>query len=334
MSTPTGTPDAGAEFDRAVEEGLAAGRGARWERLKRESGLWAGAAILLGFVGLAVGALVAYGGSIATIPQSVEFENSLAPPGPSAHHPFGVMAGLGIDVFRALVQATPFDLALVAGILGGAVAIGVAVGTYGGFRGGPVDWVATLAADILVSVPPFFLVLVLFIGVHLLILPTQYLLVFGLCFVFVLWPYYMRPVRARAQQVAREPYVEAARASGATGGRMVSAHILPNSLFPVFAQVPVDVYNIYFVLTVFEFIGCFGGGANGFYTAWNPFPTGVFPEWGFLLANGACYGYNPLVPLTNWWMYTFPAMFIVVFGIGVMLLCDGGERYLEVRRRA
>lgn len=334
MSAATAAVDPRDEFDQAVERGLAAGRGALWERLKRERGLWAGAGILLAFVALAVGALVAYGSSIATIPQSLAFENSLAPPGPSWGHPFGVMSGLGIDIFRGLVQATPFDLALVVGIVGCAVGIGVALGTYGGFRGGPVDWVVTVAGDILVSVPPFFLVLVLFIGIHLLILPPAYLLAFGLCFIAVLWPYYMRPVRARAQQVAREPYVEAARASGATGGRMVAAHILPNSLYPVFAQVPVDVYNIYFVLTVFEFIGCFGGGAGGFYTTWNPFPTGVFPEWGFLLANGACYGYNPFQPLMNWWMYTFPAAFILAFGVGVMLLCDGGERYLEVRRLA
>ncbi|MCI4350914.1 MAG: ABC transporter permease subunit [Thermoplasmata archaeon] len=320
------------EFDAAVARGLAAGRGARWRRLLRQPSLIAGGAILGGFALVAVYSLVRFGTTIATIPTNFDFANSLAPPGPSPRHPLGEMNGIGIDVARSLLQATPFDLALIGGIVLLALGVGVFLGAYAGFRGGGADWVITSAGDIIVGVPPFFFVLVLFIGVHLLIVPSQYLLVFGICFAAVLWPYYARPVRARAQQVAREAYVEASRASGAPDRRLVVHHILPNSFYPVLAQVPVDVYNVFFVLTVFQFIGCFGGGANGFYQTLTPFPTAIFPEWGYLLASGACYGYNVLTPFAGWWMYTFPAVVIVLFGIGVMLVCDGGEKYLEVKR--
>jgi peptide/nickel transport system permease protein len=320
------------EFDAAVARGLLAGRGQRWRRIVRQPSLLAGAGILLAFGAVAVYALIRYGPTIAIVPSSLRLAESLNPPGPSLHHPFGTINGIGIDVESALVRATPFDLALIGGIILLALAVGVLLGAYGGFHGGGIDWLVTSVGDVIVGLPPFFLVLVLFIGVHLLVNPSQYLLVFGICFAAVLWPYYARPVRARAQQVAREAYVEASRASGAPDRRLVLHHILPNSFYPVLSQVPVDVYNIFFVLTVFEFIGCFGGGQGGLFHTLTPFPTAIFPEWGYLLGAGACYGYNLLSPFASWWMFTFPALVIVVFGIGVMLLCDGGEKYLEVKR--
>jgi peptide/nickel transport system permease protein len=320
------------DFDAAVARGLAAGRGARWERLKRHPSLFLGGGILAAFVIVAVLGVIESGRTLATIAQNLAYAESSSVPGPSPAHPFGIMRGIGIDVFHALWQGTPFDLALVGGVILLALGVGVFLGAYAGYRGGPGDTLITDTGDVIVGVPPFFLVMVLFVGVHLLIRPDQYLLVFGFCFAFVLWPYYARPVRARAQQVSREAYVEAAKASGAPGRRIIVGHILPNSFYPALAQVPVDVYNIFFVLTVFEFIGCYGGGANGFYSTLTPFPTNVFPEWGYLLAAGACYGYDLINPLANWWMFVFPALVIVVFGIGVMLLCDGGEKYLDVRR--
>ena len=61
------------------------------------------------------------------------------------------------------------------------------------------------------------------------------------------------------------------------------------------------------------------------------FPTTLpVPEWGYLLAKGACntdsdiflnYGY--------WWMYTFPAAVLVLFGITVTMICDGAERFVR-----
>ncbi|MCI4320093.1 MAG: ABC transporter permease subunit [Thermoplasmata archaeon] len=320
------------EFDAAVARGLAAGRGVRWSRIARQPSLLAGAGILLVFGGIAVYALLRYGSSIAIVPSSIALAQSLNPPGPSPRHPLGVINGIGIDLASSLVRATPFDLALIGGIILLALSAGVLLGAYGGFHGGGVDWLITSAGDVVVGVPPFFLVLVLWIGLHLLVNISQYLLLFGLCFAAVLWPYYARPVRARAQQVAREAYVEASRASGAPDRRLVLHHIIPNSFYPVLAQVPIDVYNVFFVLTVFEFIGCFGNGQAGLFATLTPFPTAIFPEWGYLLGAGACYGYNLLSPFASWWMFTFPAAVIVVFGIGVMLLCDGGEKYLEVKR--
>ncbi len=232
------------------------------------------------------------------------------------------------DLAGALWQATPIDLAFVAGTIGGALLLGLYLGAAAGYdqRG----WDATIlnAAYIIAAVPPFFLVFVLFYGVVDFLKPAQYLAVFGVFFVLVLWPYYAIAVRARAQQIATEPFVEAARASGATRRQILWRHIIPNSFFPVFAQVPIDVYNIFFVLTVFPFLPCLNPFLFGSLT---PFPTAApVPEWGYLLAKGACNtDSNILLNYGYWWMYTFPALVVVVFGIAVTMVCDGAERLVR-----
>ncbi|MCI4368543.1 MAG: ABC transporter permease subunit, partial [Thermoplasmata archaeon] len=244
-------------------------------------------------------------------------------------HPFGILNGIGIDVMVGLVQATPIDLLLVGGTILCAVAIGVLLGSYGGYSRGLGDWLVTTTSDIVVGVPPFFFVLVLFLGIQPFVPADWALASFGLLFAAVLWPYYARPVRARAKLVSQAPYVEAARAAGAGDRQLLVRHVIPNSFYPVLAQVPVDVYNIFFVLTVFQFLGCFGGGAKGFFLTLTPLPGPSFPEWGYLLALGACYGWSILPGLNHWWMYTFPALTILLFGIAVTLTCDGIERLIR-----
>jgi peptide/nickel transport system permease protein len=211
----------------------------------------------------------------------------------------------------------------VGGILALAVGLGVLAGAYAGLGAGPSDLALTAAADLVVGVPPFFLVMVLFLGVQRFLPPLDYLWVFALLFGLVLWPYYARPVRARAQEVAREPFVEAARAAGAPRSRLLARHVIPNSAFPVLAQLPVDVFNVFFVLTVFPFIACFGGGGGRFFQLLSPLPYPAFPEWGNLLANGACYGWSILPELNAWWTYVFPGATVALFGFAVALTCDG-----------
>lgn len=303
------------------------------QRLRATPSIWVGVLLLAAYGIAGVAALLAYGPTLTSMTLNPFLGESSPPPGPSPLHPFGVMGGTGIDIFDAILRATPVDLALLGGILGVAVTVGVLLGAYAGYDAGVVDDAVTLAGDIVAGVPPFFLVLVLFLGVQQLVPAADAVVVFGVLFAIVLWPYYARPVRARAAQVAREPYVEAARASGASGPWLVVRHIIPNSFYPVLAQMPVDVYNVFFVLTVFPFIGCFGGGARQFYTTLTPLPsTSTYPEWGSLLATGVCQGWSVLAVLDTWWMYVFPALAILGFGIAVALTCDGAEKVMRAGR--
>jgi peptide/nickel transport system permease protein len=320
------------ELDAEIEPWVRPGQELRWlvHRFAGNPTLVAGIAILLFYLGVAIAALAYFGSGLTTPPIRADWAEQFPPPGPQAAHPFGVMSGLGVDVFGELVRAVPVDLAMVAVALGSAVTVGVLLGAYAGVRGGPVEFWVTFAADIAAGLPPFFFVIVLYAGVVLFIPPGIRLEAFPLFFGAVLWPYYARPVRVVAKQVNGEPFVESARAAGATRGHLLARHVIPNSLSPALAQVPVDLYNIFFVLTVFPYLACSSGGIFGLVS---PLPTPFFPEWGSLLAQGTCFGFSLVSPPGFWWMYAFPAAAIIGFGFGVTLLCDGIERWMSSRRR-
>jgi peptide/nickel transport system permease protein len=321
-------PATSPEEDEARWSDPAFRRGRRLERLRRNPSLLAGLAILGGFAAVGLGALLWWGNGLANLPTDTAIAVTLNPSGPSPGHPLGVINGVGVDVLSGLLRATPFDLGLVGGPILMAAVVGGILGTCAGFFQGWVDLLVTGAADVLVGIPSFLLIFVLYFGVVRWVPIPDRLLVFGVLFGAILWPYYARPVRAIALEVSGERYVEAARAAGATRRRLVLRHVLPNSLSPVFAQAPVDVYTVFFVLTVFPYLVCSNGPS---FSALTVLPTTAFPEWGNLLALGTCHGWSFLAGLDFWWMYLFPLATIVAFGIGISLLCDGADQYVSGR---
>ena len=332
MSAAPAAPNTLAVPEEPGTEPVPAGPGA-WAhlggRLRRTPTLLAGLGLLAGFGATALFAIQRYGAGRNQPPVNPTWTTIIGlPPGPSWAHPLGTDSGLGIDVLSGLLRATPNDLALVGTILLLAATAGLLIGGWAGLAGGWADVVALGAADLLVGVPPFFLVIVLYLGIGPLLPTVDALPVFALLFAFVLWPYYARPVRAVAQRSAGSPYVESARAAGAGLDRLLFRHVLPNSIYPVLAQLPIDVFNIFFVLSVFPFIGCFGGA--GAFSPVSITPSPLYPEWGSMLGFGACFGWSLLPSLDAWWSYAFPAAVIILFGLMVVLICDGLERHLGV----
>jgi ABC-type dipeptide/oligopeptide/nickel transport system permease subunit len=256
--------------------------------------------------------------------------------GPSWAHPFGILPGIGTDLFRAVWQATPWDLAIVASILAFDVVGGWMLGALAGlYEGGILDAVVMFLGDTLGAIPSFFLVIALFAGVATVNPAHATLAVFVVLFGLIIWPTTARTTRERARLVSREPFLEAARASGGDGPYLYFQHILPNSISPLLAQVPIDVAPIFFVLTVFPwFWDCASGphGPAAFYIIPSlppnsPLPAVTFPEWGNLLAVGVCEG----LPISTvgpvyWWMFVPTLVVIVLLGIAISLVCDGIDR--------
>ena len=101
--------------------------------------------------------------------------------------------------------------------------------------------------------------------------------------------------------------MEAARAAGAPRRRVLWRHVLPNSLFPIFAQVPVDLYNVYFVLTLFRVPRLLSGKyGNGNYGWVELLPSVTFPEWATSSAWGCAAGGASSAGSDFWWMYMLP----------------------------
>jgi ABC-type dipeptide/oligopeptide/nickel transport system permease subunit len=323
------------------------------ERLARRPlgiGLWAGLILLTLYFVVAVGALVEFRSSLGVMPTNIfwiEPEQPVSPMGPSWTHPLGVLPGIGTDMFRAIWQATPWDLAIVASILAFDAVLGWLLGALAGIsEGGFLDAAITFLGDTVGAIPSFFLVVALFAGIGTVYPHGLTLFTFVLLFGAIIWPTTARTTRERARLVAREPFLESAKASGADNRYLYFRHVLPNSISPLLAQIPIDVAPIFFVLTVFPwFWDCASLGAynqSHIHPAYllpslpyfSPLPSLAFPEWGNLLAVGVCEG----LPISGvggvyWWMFVPTLVAIVGLGIGVALVCDGIDRRITVRYR-
>lgn len=311
------------------------------ERLGRRPfglGFWVGAAILGAYAAAAVSALVVFRSTLSTL--SVNPAWIPTPPfapaiGPSWSHPFGVLAGRGVDLFQAVWQATPWDLAIVGGILGFDAVLGWFLGAIAGLNdGGVVDSLVSWVGDTLGAIPSFFLVVGIFAAWSTLAPREVSIPVFILLFGLIIWPSTARLTRERARFVARQPYVEAAKACGASRLRILFRHVLPGSITGALAQLPLDLAPIFFVLIIFPwFWGCQSTGTIYSLPPFSPLPSVTFPEWGSLLAVGVCEG----VPISTgfvagpvyWWMFVFPLAAIMLLAYGIALVCDGLDRRLS-----
>ncbi|MGP8074060.1 MAG: ABC transporter permease [Thermoplasmata archaeon] len=315
---------------------------ARWARRPPPFEFWIGSVLLGTYLMVGLSALVVFRNSLAVLPKNQAWVPPFSPIGPSWAHPFGVMPGFGTDLFRAIWQATPWDLAIVAGILFVDVSLGLLLGATAGFyEGGVVDAVVTFVGDSLGSVPPYLLLIVVFVGLGAGAPGAVGLPAFVLLFGLILWPTMARTVRERARILTHEGFVEASRASGATPRRVLVRHIVPNSLGPVLAQLPIDIAPIFFVLSVLPW---FADCQNTYIAnplrpyivpalpVGSPLPSVSFPEWGFLLGFGTCEGLGFPVGPTYWWMYLLPLLAILGLGFAVAFVCDGIERWRRLER--
>ncbi len=186
------------------------------------------AAVSLAFL-LALGLLALCAPLIAPYPVTAQdVDNTLA--NPSAAHLLGT-DDLGRDVFSRMVHggaATLYASGLAVGI---ALLLGLPVGLLAGYTGGWVDDGISRFIDALLSFPSIVLAIAVTgaLGIGL----TNGMIAVGIVFS----PQIARLVRARALVVRQELYVDAARCFGASTGRILWRHVLPNTVQPVIVQV-------------------------------------------------------------------------------------------------
>lgn len=252
--------------------------------------------------------------------------------------PFGSLtlnpAGqLFYNTFDGLIKGTQWSLTISFGVVGSGALIGIILGVIAGYYGGVVDEVIMRLTDIFLSIPGLLLVIITLavFAPSITSLWTRVGLVIA-AFVVIWWPTYARIVRSQVLVVREQRYVEASRASGARGGRILRKHILPNSIYPVFVQFSLDVGTVPLLIAAIVFIG------------FQVFPRLNFPEWGtitafsvngqvlasFILAcqssvNGSC--------TFPWWQFFFPGLTLFLFAISVSFLADGLRDALDPRLR-
>jgi peptide/nickel transport system permease protein len=153
--------------------------------------------------------------------------------GPTWSHPLGTTS-LGRDVLSQVIVATRVTLIVgtVAAVM--AVFIGANVGIVSAYYGGLVDDVLMRITDVIYGIPflPFAIALVFILGASV----TNVIL----AIVLILWRGTARVVRSQVLSHKQRPYVESARAIGASDFRIMYVQIMPNvlpliSLYAAFA---------------------------------------------------------------------------------------------------
>src|SRR5690606_24037738 len=127
--------------------------------------------------------------------------------------------------------------------------LGGSLGLLAGIAGGRVDDLIMSLVDIQIAVP-FTLVALLtvaLLGGDLSVL----IAVLGIAY----WEQYARITRGEVLRLREMPFIEAARAAGASGWRIAVRHILPNLISPLVVVFTVNISNIVLLESTLSFLG-------------------------------------------------------------------------------
>lgn len=171
-------------------------------------------------------------------------------PGPPEPRPMLLGAdGRGRDVLTRLLYGARMSLTI--GLLTTLVglALGVLYGAAAGAAGGWLDEVMMRLVDVLYGLPYLVLVIVLIA----LLGPSTVNLFLALA--LVSWLNLARIVRGQVLSLRAQPFVQAARALGASHLRVLLRHILPNALGPVLAYATLMVPAVILQEAFLSFLG-------------------------------------------------------------------------------
>jgi peptide/nickel transport system permease protein len=204
---------------------------------------------------------------------------------PSLHHLFGT-DNIGRDLWTRVLYGSALTIkATLLAIAIGLVA-GLSFGVVSGFYGGWADALIMRIVDTLLAIPALLFALAIITSVGYGTIPVALAVGLGVI------PGFARTTRAEVLRVKTQPFIEAARASGASWLRVLVRHILPNSWGPVAVLAVLDAGVVIIAIASLSFLG-FGA----------PPPAS---EWGTLISAGRDY------LVTSWWLSLLPGLFVAV----------------------
>lgn len=188
------------------------------------------------------------------------------------------------------------------------IVFGGLLGAIAGFYGGKVDNLIMRSLDVLLAIPSILLAIsiVSALGGGL----FNVMLAVGISSI----PGYARIVRASVITLKGQEFIEAAKAVGASDGRIILRHIIPNSLAPIIVQGTLGVAGAILSAAGLSFIGLGLSPPN--------------PEWGAMLAGGRQF-IRDHYPMT-----LFPGIAIMLTIFALNLLGDGLRDALDPKLRS
>ncbi len=271
-----------------------------WRRLKKNKVAMSGIVVLSLFTLMAI-----FG------PYMVKFTYNatnldLLHQSPDKVHWFGTDA-LGRDLWARVWMGARVSLfiGLAAAVIESIV--GIIIGGLSGYLGGKADMLIMRFVDIMIAIPELIFIILIMVIVGSGLMPII------LAFAIIGWLRMARLVRGQILQLKEQEFVLAARTLGASAGRLVFKHLIPNTLGVIIVTLTMAVPNAIFYEAFLSFIG-----------------IGIKPplsSWGQLANSGAqvfeIYPFELLIP----------AVFISLTMLSLNLLGDGLRDALDPRLR-
>jgi peptide/nickel transport system permease protein len=226
-------------------------------------------------------------------PLAVDLDSSRQPPGRT--HLLGT-DNIGRDILSRIVHGARISLGVGISASLFSLGIGTLFGLFAGYFGGRTDLVLSQVFDIFLAFPS----LILAIGISAVMPPGLFSAM--LAITLVSWAGFARLVRSMTLSLKEQTYVEASRAIGATTGRVLFRHILPNALPLLLVAGSLRVGGFILLEAALSFLGL---GVQP--------PT---PTWGSMISLNRMYINS--AP----WMVIFPGLAISMTVISFNILGD------------
>lgn len=238
---------------------------------------------------------------------------SQTPKPPNEVHPFGTTEGQ-FDIYYGVIWGTRTAFTVGLFVVGASILVGIVLGALAGYFGGIIDEIIMRVTDIFFAVPALILAMAFVTAMG----PGLDSVMKAL--ILVWWPVYARLVRGEVLQAKQETYVEAARAMGASNLRIITRHVLPNTLFSVLVMASLDLGAVVLTAAGLSFIGL---GA----------PLG-YADWGQMISFSRNWIVGPPgQPFLYWYTVLIPGLFIFFFVLGWSLLGDAVRDILDPKLR-
>lgn len=222
-------------------------------------------------------------------------------------HPFG-QDTIGRDYFALTMRGTQVSLVIAFTVGITSTIIGAFIGAIAGYYRGWLESALMRFTDVVIAVP-----LLVIAAVIARRFGDQGIVVLALVLATLTWTGLARLVRGEFLSLREKEFVEAARAMGAGGGRIIGRHILPNTVGVIIVSATLLISSAILLETALSYLG-FGVQAPD-------------TSLGVLISN-----YQTAFQ-TRPWLFWFPGLFIITVALSVNFIGDGLRDAFDPRQQ-